>query len=859
MNIKFNTAHYYEDEITGVLTLFEKLAREVASKPNQALCSLDLVDEKELKELTVLGQGENLDYDSSESIVTIFRNRVAQTPDSVGVVYKDKKYTYKEIDDISSRLSVHMAKNFGVGSGDIVSILIERSELMLIYPLAVLKLGAAYMPLDPKFPEDRLLFMCKDAGVKLVLTQGDMIKQHMSGFDGDAIYYESISEMDEVTSGDMKYLVNPSPDDRMIILFTSGSTGKPKAVELNHKGIVNIVHQYTSKYGLSTDDRVAAYANFGFDAHMTDLYPSIFAGAPIYILAEEIRMDLNLLNDYLEENKLTTAFFTTQIAYLMKDINHSLRLIQAGGEKLPPMSKPRCRFINAYGPTECSLYTTTCDVDKDFDGRSIGRPIPNSKVYIVGPNGRIVPRGIPGELLIGGVGVGRGYLNRPELTAEKFVEYIDGEKVYKTGDLVRWAKEGDIEFLGRLDSQVKLRGQRIEIGEIETRVNKFEAVSKAVVTVKSDKLCCYYTAKYDFDEQNLKNYLQEVLTNFMIPEIFIKLSEMPLTQNGKINIRDLPEAKFESAEIVLPDSDEEKVLFEIARTIIGHDGFGVTDQLQRVGMSSIAMMRFAVEADKHNIKLKVNDVMKYGSIRNILKNMNSVQYWYNKYDGKKPVAVVVQGVSTFVQVRSLIDILADKGYAVFIIDPIMNHLDKCKGKDKQALADGYVDIVRANIGHGNVDVFAGHSFGGELAYRCACRWNELTDSLAKVILLDSYIVDADMITEYIEPDEKTKEQMEYSKMADTLKACPIPDFGGEVILFRAMELNPALRNSINEERFKQISDDNLKAWMERVERLKVYDILADHFSMTDEKFKSQLSQKINSIMGQKYDVLWLKL
>ena len=176
------------------------------------------------------------------------------------------------------------------------------------------------------------------------------------------------------------------------------------------------------------------------------------------------------------------------------------------------MSKPRCRFINAYGPTECSLYTTTCDVDKDFDGRSIGRPIPNSKVYIVGPNGRIVPRGIPGELLIGGVGVGRGYLNRPELTAEKFVEYIDGEKVYKTGDLVRWAKEGDIEFLGRLDSQVKLRGQRIEIGEIENLILKYPGIKNTVVIKKNlqdrEFISAYYTANKRI---SLSEISQEVL------------------------------------------------------------------------------------------------------------------------------------------------------------------------------------------------------------------------------------------------------------------------------------------------------------------------------------------------------------
>ena len=585
-----------------------------------------LVDEKEARELMRLGEGRKLERDERETILSFLQKRVAETPDATALVFRDKTLTYREIDDITTRLAVFLQKNHNIGAGDIVGVMIGRSELMLLYPMAIIKTGAGYMPIDPAFPTERLAFMCEDAGIRLILSENNLVEEKLPDFTGGHFYSDALADLPAVTEAEVQELTAPKAHDLLVILFTSGTTGKPKAVALEHYGVVNYCHWYVDEYALTMDDHVAGYANFGFDAHMIDLYPSMLAGSAVYLFDSELRMDIGAMNAYMEENAVTVAFMTTQIGCLISEMNHSLRCLSTGGEKMPPVTPPDYRFLNVYGPTECSLFSTYYDVPGYFEGKLIGRPLANYQLFIIDKMRNLVPRGASGELLIAGQGVARGYLNRPELTADKFIEFrpLPGSepvRAYRSGDLVRWSEDGNIEYLGRIDNQVKLRGLRIELGEIENRAASYPGITQTVIDVKGTtnrQLCCYYVADAEIDVDALKQHLSESLTDYMVPEVYMRLDALPLNPNGKVDRRALPEPETEVGEIVAPETEEEKKIFEVAAQILGKDTFGVTTNLIAQGMSSIAAMRLAAALEGNlGIKLRVADIMKKPTVRDI--------------------------------------------------------------------------------------------------------------------------------------------------------------------------------------------------------------------------------------------------
>ncbi|MBQ6321343.1 MAG: amino acid adenylation domain-containing protein, partial [Lachnospiraceae bacterium] len=389
----------------------------------EKLRDVKLVDETEAAKLLHLGAGDPLERDESETILTLLQKRVAATPDAPAVVFHDKTLTYREVDEITNRLAVYLQKTWQIGPEENIGVLIDRSELMMLYPFAIMKTGAAYMPLDPHFPTERLTFMCEDAAVRLILSEGTMLEEKLPEYAGARFKREELSALPEVTAEEVAALPGPQAHNRLVIIFTSGTTGKPKAVDLEHYGVVNFCYWYVKEFELTPSDRVAGYANFGFDAHMIDLYPSVMAGCAVYIFDEAMRLDILAMNDYMEENGISVAFMTTQIGCLISEINHSLRYLSTGGEKMPPVTPPDFRFLNVYGPTECSLFSTYYDVPGYFEGKLIGRPLTNYQLYVIDQANQLVPRGAQGELLISGQGVARGYMNRPELTADKFIDF----------------------------------------------------------------------------------------------------------------------------------------------------------------------------------------------------------------------------------------------------------------------------------------------------------------------------------------------------------------------------------------------------------------------------------------------------
>ena len=621
-------ALYQKEYLRRFAQAVKQCVRQFMELWDGKLSDVSLVSDQDKQALVALGAGEQLAYDESETMVSLFEKQAKLTPDATAVVYQSHSYTYRQIDELTNRLAVYLQKQYGVRRETAVGVMIDRSEWQVIYPLAVMKAGGAYMPLDFHFPEDRLSYMIDDAQVRLILSEDTLVQNSLPRFGGDVLLADEVLQLPETAEQPTDA---PRPEDMYVILYTSGSTGRPKGCVLEHHSMVNFCHWYVKEYQLTGADRSVAYANFGFDAHMMDTYPLLACGGSVYILSSDIRMDLTAIHRYMEENAITIAFFTTQIGVQMAslfDYAH-LRVMSVGGEKLVPIKKPPFAYYNLYGPTEATLCSTFYPVKYDNEEAPIGRPLGNYQLYVMDASMHLVPQGMPGELCVAGQGVGRGYLNNPEMTAAKFVT-VDGVRMYRTGDLVRWDEDGNIVFLGRMDGQVKLRGLRIEIGEIESVLSQYEAIKTSAVVVQEvngvQMLCAYYTSDQEIDEQDLRAFLGESLTEFMVPEIYVRLEQMPYTPNGKVNRKALPLPKMEKGETVAPANQQEEQLFQIVANQLGTDDFGVTTNLISMGLTSIGAIKLTVTIQKQlGFNIQTKDIMKQPTIRQWVALMGRTQ------------------------------------------------------------------------------------------------------------------------------------------------------------------------------------------------------------------------------------------
>ena len=429
--------------------------------------------------------------------------------------------------------------------------------------------------------------MIKDAAAKILITTKEL-RPLITEFDGEVLFIDEIPHADKVSLPEVR------PENVFILLYTSGSTGVPKGVRLTHKNLVAVLHWYKKFFVLTENHCVGAYASFGFDANMFDTYPALTSGAAVCIVPEEMRLDLEGMNAYFEKNNVTHAFMTTQVGrQFATDIeNHSLKYLTVGGEKLVMLDPPKnFSLINGYGPTECTILITSFKVEKAEDNIPIGKPLDNVKLYVVDANGHRVPVGACGELIAAGVQVGAGYLNRPEKTAEVFIKnpFDGGEysNAYRTGDVVRWREDGNIEFIGRRDGQVKIRGFRIELSEVEAVIREFGGVKDATVAAFDHPAGGKFIAAYIVGEEKisideLNKFIAERKPPYMVPAVTMQIDSIPLNQNGKVNRRALSKPKLQAAK---EDNAKrsfnvlEKSLIEIIGSVIGLKDFSVTTEL----------------------------------------------------------------------------------------------------------------------------------------------------------------------------------------------------------------------------------------------------------------------------------------
>ena len=518
---EYNSNEYSEEIIRQYLESYEAVVKGFLTQ--EYLRDVNITTASQIEVLDSFNQTD-VDYDDTQTIVSLFRRQAKATPESIAVVYKDRTFTYAEVDAISDRIAGFVAAK-GLGAEDVVSVLIPRCEWMAIASLGVLKAGCAYQPLDPTYPKERLNFMMQDASAKLLIADEEL-RSIVDEYQGDVLLTKDLLALPAVAD----LPAEPKPESLFILLYTSGSTGVPKGCQLMHSNIVCFCHWYQRFYSLKPEHKVAAYASYGFDACMMDMYPALTCGATLHIVPEELRLDLIALNDYFEQNQITHSFMTTQVGYqFAANIeNHSLKFLSAGGEKLASLNPPKgFKFCNLYGPTETTVLVTIYTVEHKEKDIPIGSAIDNMHLYIVDPQGHRLPVGAAGELWISGPQVSRGYLNRPEKTAEVYIDnpFTDQHKfarVYRSGDIVRYLPSGDIQFVGRRDGQVKIRGFRIELKEVEAVIREFPGIKDATVQAFDEEgssggkfIAAYIVSDQQVDIEALNNFIMDQKPPYM--------------------------------------------------------------------------------------------------------------------------------------------------------------------------------------------------------------------------------------------------------------------------------------------------------------------------------------------------------
>ncbi|MEH2262094.1 amino acid adenylation domain-containing protein [Nostoc sp.] len=668
---EYNSDLFEPDTIARMTSHFQTLLAAIIANPNQPIGELPLLSQQERHQLLVEWNDTYTPYPKSKCIHELFEEQVEKTPNAIAVVYEDESLTYQQLNLRANQLA-HYLQTLGVGAEVLVGICVERSPLMLVGLLGILKAGGAYLPLDPAYPQERLAFMLEDAQVSVLLTQESLVptlpphQARVVCLDSNRAFSTSKENLPHTaTTGNLAY-----------VIYTSGSTGRPKGVQIEHRGLLNLVFWHQQAFAVSSLDRVTQVAGVAFDACGWEIWPYLTAGASIHFPDDETRLYPEQLQDWMLSKAIAISFLPTPMAEKMLSLNWppnaALRTLLTGGDQLhqyPSDSHP-FEVVNNYGPTENTVVTTSGTVPKRQQALSpaIGRAIANTQVYVLDSRLQPVPIGVTGELYIGGESLARGYLHRPDLTAERFISnpFAPEGRLYRTGDLVRYQADGNIEFLGRIDNQVKIRGFRIELSEIEAILTQHPQVSDAVVIAREDipgvkSLAAYIIPEstqptssspselggvkgkgeggkvlnplpltpspfpsphpafwgWQTTSNELRQFLKSKLPSYMVPASFTVLEVLPITPNGKVDRRALPVPEFESDEstgFISPHTHTQEVLAKIWRDVLVLKKVGIHDNFFELGGDSIISMQIIAKANQSGLKLTPKQLFQHQTI-----------------------------------------------------------------------------------------------------------------------------------------------------------------------------------------------------------------------------------------------------
>ncbi|WP_075343710.1 non-ribosomal peptide synthetase [Tenacibaculum agarivorans] len=637
LDMIYSTTLFDSTTINRMLTHYQELLKAIIKDTTQSIGNLPMLTNEEKRELVSTFNDTSVTYPTDTTIINLFLEQVNTTPNAVAVVFEEKELTYAALNERSNQLANYLLSNHIIKKEAPVSVILERSDWLLVSFLAILKAGACYVPVDPSYPKDRKEYIQQDSGSIFVIDDA-----FINSFKENSASYSKEIPNVQVDANDLAY-----------IIYTSGSTGKPKGVMIEHQNIINTLLSQIASFSITSEDNCLQFASQSFDASIWELGISLLSGASLYIIKEERKSEISFFKEYIQENKITFATLPPAFLQLLEveDLKGVKTLVTAG-EAIPlGLAKEfseNYTYVNAYGPTETSICATTFHGEIK-DRVPIGKPIDNTQIYILNDLNELLPIGVVGELCVGGIGVARGYLNREELTKEKFITnpFKSGERIYRTGDLARWLPDGNIEFIGRKDAQVKIRGYRIELGEIESALASLSNIDQSCVLVTKDasgnkRLVGYVVSEEELDKEEIQAQLKEILPDYMVPMVWVELQEMPLTTNGKIDRKSLPEpdsSALSTVAYVAPRNETEELLVTIWQDLLGVEKVGIYDNFFELGGHSLLIVQLISRIQKEGYHIEIGDVFGNPTIAAITENLSSIVSTY-----QVPANGIVEGI-----------------------------------------------------------------------------------------------------------------------------------------------------------------------------------------------------------------------
>ncbi len=628
--VSYNTDLFKKDTIERLSEQLIILLNEIVKDPAAPVVALNYLSEKDSRDILFGYNHTAVPYPSSSSLPLLFEQTVNANPDAVALVSEHSTLTYRQLNERANAIANHARDVYRIGPNALVGLMIDEPELAIVCMLGIVKAGAAYVPIDPNYPAERKKFILDDTNLGVLITRAGHGRDLASFYTGALL--EVDAERDDWVENGNK--TNPpvvnGPHDLTYVIYTSGSTGQPKGVMVEHRSVIRLVRN-TNYISVEPDDRILQASPLAFDASTFEIWGTLLNGASLYLTTKDTLLSAQRLGAFLKASEITKAFLTTALFNRLidadEDIFAGLKVLLVGGEILSPSHIQKARksaslsINNIYGPTENTTYSTYWEITTDYAHNiPIGRPIANSTAYILDAHLNPVGTGIPGELYVGGDGLARGYLNNAALTAERFIgnPFVPGDRLYKTGDVCRWLSDGAIAFLGRNDDLVKLRGYRIEPGEIENKLLEHPGVNEAIVVVNSDPagdkyLAVYYTTQRDLPVHEVKHFLTTSLPAYMVPSYFVALQAMPLNANGKIDRTKLPAANVSGEDggiaSLATHNETEMQLVEIWKNILGKDQIGVHANFFERGGHSLKAVQLITQVHKLlDVKIELKDI-----------------------------------------------------------------------------------------------------------------------------------------------------------------------------------------------------------------------------------------------------------
>ncbi|MCM3783798.1 amino acid adenylation domain-containing protein [Neobacillus mesonae] len=658
LGLMYDSSLYDKEEVCRILVRLKAILLAAVHDPEMAIGDVVLLGPAEVEEIHTVFNEKPTEYPSDCTIIELFEEQAMRTPDRTAVVTPNGELSYAELNRKSNQLS-RVLREKGLGRDQFAGVMAERRLETIIGLLAILKAGGAYLPIDPKYPISRLQYIMKNSGAHIVLACDSELK---------SICDEEVSIVDmndpRMYAGQDKNLeIVNTPQDLAYLIYTSGTTGEPKGVMIEHRSILRLVKN--TNYADFSNCKILQTGSLAFDASTFEIWGALLNGGTLYMVEEEVLTSSKHLENAIERFDintmwLTVSLFNQLVAEDRTSLSH-LKQLLIGGEQLSEHHVKRfkeqngsTRLINGYGPTETTTFAVTHEIEGEFKRPiPIGKPISNTEVIVM--NGKqLCGIGIPGELLIGGPGLARGYLGLPELTAERFVPhpYKEGERLYRTGDLVCWRKDGSIDYLGRLDQQVKVRGYRIELSEISARIQEQHGVLEAVAVVKEvngEKIICgYFSANRKWDVSLLKKQITQHLPSYMMPAYLVQLDKLPVTRNGKLDTKALPQpVALLNNNYAAPRDETEKAVILFFEEILGAEGIGIHDDFLALGGHSLRATRLVNKIEQHlGVRVSLRDIMSGSSVQDIARMIKS------KANKKRLLPIPVSPAKEFYEMSS---------------------------------------------------------------------------------------------------------------------------------------------------------------------------------------------------------------